>query len=141
MAAREGAAFLKASEIFNETVTRSKKFESFAGAHDTAPTCFAMRFQNTRFPSATIPRSIAEHTINKEQGPSPCSFPLGRKTAATNLSLPLLRVSGIVKQHRQLDASMAELWKPGRCGISGIQVRGRVVRRKQNQGVEERLQR
>ena|ERR1035437_10380213 len=51
-----------------------------------------------------------------------------------------LRVRRIVKQHRQLDAAVAELWKVVFRRIAGVEVRRGIIRREQQQRIQERLQ-
>jgi len=50
---------------------------------------------------------------------------------------PLFRVHGIVEQHRQLDAAVSKLGKILLGWIRGIEIGSRIVRRKQDQRVQE----
>jgi len=52
----------------------------------------------------------------------------------------LFWIGWIVKQNRQFDAAMAELWKVGFRRIAGVKIRRGVIRRKQHQRIQERLQ-
>ena len=53
---------------------------------------------------------------------------------------PSFRVGGIVEQDSQLDAAVAELREVLFCRVRGIEIRGSVVGRKQDQRVEETQQ-
>jgi hypothetical protein len=46
----------------------------------------------------------------------------------------------VVKEHGQLNAAVTELREAGLCRIARVEARRRVVRREQDQRVEERLQ-
>ena len=52
-----------------------------------------------------------------------------------------LRISRVIEQDGQLDAAMPKLREVRRVAITWIQVRGGIVRREQDQRVEEFLQR
>jgi len=62
-------------------------------------------------------------------------------TVATLLQKELFRVCRIVEQDRQLDAAVTVLGEVGFSAIARVEIRRGIVRRKQHQRVEERLQR